>query len=847
MLLLWLPAAVFVWWRWKHSIADLSSRRRIASLLVRLLLLLALALGLAGLEFRGSSDELAVAFLVDRSRSVDATAEAEARAYLESAEASRPRGTRATVIEFAEDVRTPVPLGSSELRLPEETALTGRDQSDLRAAIQVATAVLPATSERRIVVLSDGKLTGEAAPDELASRADGAEIDTFRLTGSETPEVAVSQLEFPGGVEANAPFDGSVEVFSNAERPGVVRIYRDQLLVAEENVQLEAGANRIELDDLRGGDGFSVFEVRVESPEDTVSENNVGRAVVASSGKPRALVIDPEPENLGAFTQAIRNEGFEADVRPPEGFPQDASELRNFDLVVLSDTPVIELEEASLNRLATWVREEGGGLLMAGGQGSFGAGGYRGAAIEKLLPVSFENQDRIDSPVAALMVILDRSGSMAAMVEGRTKMSLADEGAVQALELLQPKDLFGLNAVDTRTHVVAPLSKAVNKPETADRIRRVTSSGGGIYVFTALADAFRSLRDAEASIKHIILFADAADAEEKATDAGSALDLASAMLGSRITTSVVALGREKDTDVEFLRNLSERGGGRFYLTENALNLPRLFSIEAVRATQSSAVERPFFASEAAPSDLTSGIRWPESPLLLGFNKTEIKPGADLLLETEDGYPLLAVWRAGLGRAAAFTSDIKNRWASEWQVWPEAGKFWAQLARGLARPRESGRLTSKFVDRGDRLALQVHASAPDGMPLDGLDLQVVTDQEAAQALRQTGPGKYEVEFPETESLLATVIDRDTGKGQQVAWSIPTSSEFRIDDGAATLAGLSEISGGQTNSDPATVWRRGGTGVSGWRDLSPWFFVLAIVLLPIDIAIRRWPVREFAVAA
>jgi len=847
ILLLWVAVVPFVWWRWKNSLADLGPTRRITSLVVRLALLLAVAIGLAGVGFRGTSDELAVAFLVDRSRSLDEAAQDEARAYLESAQASRPSGTQATVIEFAGDVSTRVPLGVSELRLPEEAALENRDASDLQGGLQVAAAVLPATAERRIVVLSDGKVTGVGQSEELAAAAGGAGVDAFVLQGASGAEVAVSRMDFPAGVEAGAPFDASVEIFSDGARPATVRIYQDQLLVREESINLEEGANSLTLEDLRGGDGFAAFEVHVESPEDRVLQNNVGRSVVASSGRPQVLIIDPEPENVSAFSEAIRNEGFEVDVRPPDGFPRDSAELRNFDLVVLSDTPILELDDRSLDDLRRWVHEEGGGFLMAGGQGSFGAGGFRGAAVEKLLPVSFENQDRIDSPVAALMVILDRSGSMAAMVEGRTKMSLADEGAVQALELLQPKDLFGLNAVDTRTHVVAPLSKAINKAETADRIRQVTSSGGGIYTFTAMADAFRSLRDSEAAIKHIILFADAADAEEKATDAGSALDLASAMLGSRITTSVVALGREKDSDVEFLRSLSERGGGRFYLTDNALNLPRLFSIEAMRATQSSAVERPFFASAAAPSDLTTGVSWPESPLLLGFNKTELKPGADLLLQTEDGYPLLAVWRSGLGRAAAFTSDIKNRWGSEWQTWPEAGKFWSQLARGLARPQESGKLTSVVEPRGDRLALRVEAASPDGTALDGLDLQVVTDQEETEVLRQVGPGVYETEFPSSEALLATVVDRETGKTARVAWSTATDAEFRIGDGAKALEGLVAIAGGQVNSDPAAVWRRAGSAVTGWRDLSPWFFALAIILLPIDIAIRRWPVREFAVAA
>jgi hypothetical protein len=40
--------------------------------------------------------------------------------------------------------------------------------------------------------------------------------------------------------------------------------------------------------------------------------------------------------------------------------------------------------------------------------------------------------------------------------------------------------------------------------------------------------------------------------------------------------------------------------------------------------------------------------------------------------------------------AAFTSDAKARWASEWLGWPGYGKFWGQIARMLVRPPKRSR-------------------------------------------------------------------------------------------------------------------------------------------------------------
>jgi uncharacterized membrane protein len=153
------------------------------------------------------------------------------------------------------------------------------------------------------------------------------------------------------------------------------------------------------------------------------------------------------------------------------------------------------------------------------------------------------------------------------------------------------------------------------------------------------------------------------------------------MVSAKITTSVVALGAETDKDTTFLRQLADRGNGRFYLTNDATSLPQIFSTETMKVTQSSMVEEPFLAAPATPSPLTAGIDWAEAPLLLGYNTTRPKPTAELLLGTERGEPLLATWRYGLGQAAAFTSDAKSRWASEWLGWPGYGKFWAQIVRG----------------------------------------------------------------------------------------------------------------------------------------------------------------------
>jgi len=80
-----------------------------------------------------------------------------------------------------------------------------------------------------------------------------------------------------------------------------------------------------------------------------------------------------------------------------------------------------------------------------------------------------------------------------------------------------------------------------------------------------------------------------------------------------------------------------------------------------------------------------------APTLLGYVETQPKPACEVVLTSKEGDPLLAWWRCGAGRSAAFTSDAQSRWAAAWLRWDGFGPFWTQLARHVMRPNPSGNL------------------------------------------------------------------------------------------------------------------------------------------------------------
>ena len=178
---------------------------------------------------------------------------------------------------------------------------------------------------------------------------------------------------------------------------------------------------------------------------------------------------------------------------------------------------------------------------MTGGKASFGPGGYHRSALEDVLPVSMEVRQEQRKFALAMAIALDRSGSMQMTVpSGEIKMDLANLGASAAVELLGPADSVAVIAVDSAPHVVVPLSSAEDREGITARIRAIESMGGGIYTSTAIHAAARELAVAVQTNKHIVIFADAADAEEPGDYATFVPDLVSA----GVTVSVIGLGSE---------------------------------------------------------------------------------------------------------------------------------------------------------------------------------------------------------------------------------------------------------------------------------------------------------------
>ena len=227
---------------------------------------------------------------------------------------------------------------------------------------------------------------------------------------------------------------------------------------------------------------------------------------------------------------------------------------------------------------------------------------------------------------------------------------------------------------------ISPLTSASEKDRICDEVRRIQSMGGGIFTYTALVTAAKMVQESEKGTRHIVLFADAADAEEP----GDYERLLDTLKPLGITVSVIGLGSESDSDAAFLKDVAARGKGRIHFTASADELPRLFAQEAITVARSSFITEPTAARALPDMVLLGELPASAFPSLDGYNLTYLRPGATMGVVTTDEYkaPVLAFWHRGLGRVASLTAEVDGQYSQRLNAWKDFQGFAVGLGRWL---------------------------------------------------------------------------------------------------------------------------------------------------------------------
>jgi hypothetical protein len=235
------------------------------------------------------------------------------------------------------------------------------------------------------------------------------------------------------------------------------------------------------------------------------------------------------------------------------------------------------------------------------------------------------------------------------------------------------------------------------------------------------------------------------------------------------------------------------------------------------------------------------------PPLLGYNGATPKGTARVVLSTPRGDPLLATWQYGLGRAAAWTSDLKGQWAADWVAWGEFSRFAAQLVGWtLPAPRVEG-IAAEATLEDDRAVIRVEATDDAGRPRNFLDATATLigpDLSVVEAeLSQVGAGRYEarvdVARPGTYLVRMGIQEGDEPLGQQtLGLVVPYSPEYRVGGTNRTLLGeLARLTGGGVLPEPVAAFIHNLPAADQAREIWASLLLIAALLFPLDVAVRR----------
>ncbi len=848
------------------------------------MLLILLGLTLADPRMLKSTDQVNLFFCLDRSESVGTKSEQAAMAFMEQAITDMEQDDQAGLIVFGKQ-----PSLETELK-SDFTPQTIRSQVDtnftnLYEALQLALGKLPQAGKSRIVLLSDGNQNlNDMFEIAYLAASLGVEIYPVPLSSwFEENEVFLEQVESPDTMPLDTPFEVRVIIVSAKEGDAELILFKNDSLMANKPVTLRAGKNVFRFKDAIDEQGFFLYKAVLNAPQDQVFRNNEGLAFTRGTKKSTVLYLsslsererefpswerqgvgkdrselheslDPPPNlsqegDLAAaprevgtqpLLEVLRIQGIEVIQKPLDEFPRSLHGFLEYSAIILDNVPAQAFSFSDMDNIETYVRDIGGGLLMLGGDKSFGAGNYAGTPVEKALPVQMDIPSTLEYPGFCLILVLDHSSSMEASLGGKNKLEGAKIAAFSSVEMLNPTDKVGVLAFDTSFTWIVPIALASERLGIAQQLSKL-DAGGGTDLYPALVEAYDKLKPVQSARKHIIVLSDGLTRESDFPE------LVQSMRSDQITLSTVALGSSADR--QLMRSLARMGGGRTYYTDNVDSVPRIFVGETKIAARDVVVEKPIAPQAVTPNEMLAGIPTGDLPPVRGMVLTHPKSTARVLFNTAEG-PLLAAWQYGLGRSAALTSDLSGRWGKEWVEWEHYAQFVSQMVKWTQRKETSQRYTTRIERKGEQAAFRVVVQDAQNRYVNHLNLtlNVLSPSKTGTdvVLEQVAPGTYRGSFSAAEigeyylNLLS--INKDGEADSRIfGYGIPYTDEFTTRsvnlDALERLAAITRGNVLHFDEQPEHLFTAGSDTREYGLRLWPYLALAFVTLLILDVATRK----------
>ncbi|MFY7817297.1 MAG: VWA domain-containing protein [Akkermansiaceae bacterium] len=790
------PTLLIAGWFWKN----LEIYRPL-----RMVLIAVSAFLLADPSIRKQQDALDLYVLLDRSESTEDLVDQGLPEWQRLLEKSKPSSRdELHMINYAAEI---APLGA------DGAVFTGsRKLTRTNLALQTIATLAKEDKPARVLLFTDGYSTEPLHEATAQLQARGIPVDFRLIRENIQNDFRVARLDFPDRVQAGEPFLLSVTVRGSKDGDVPLTLMRNQQPLTETKVTLTNGVGKVEFTDRIPRAGSFEYSAQITPLEDQHSGNNRLSRWIEITGGPRVLLVTRYQDD--PLAKILTSLNFTVEI-VSELSQLSAGKLSGTRAVILNNVPAHEVPKAFLEALPFYVYEQGGGLMMAGGDRSFGSGGYFESAIDPLLPVSMELKSEHRKLAVALAIVMDRSGSMGVSVApGKTKIDLANQGAVNAIQLLGNMDQVAVIAVDSEPETFVPITQINGKQEALCKVvRKVQSSGGGIYVYEGLKAGWDALKKSNAGTRHLILFTDTADTEEP----GDYKRLIKQMTDQGATISVIGMGTPADPDAKLCEEIAKLGKGRMFYSDKPMDIPKIFAQETVTIARSAFIEDPTKTKQTG--------RWAEvSPQPLqwlgavdGYNLSYAREDSTVSLVSSDEYlaPLVATARRGLGRTAAISFPLGGKKSDATRQWPEYANFLQTTTRwlmgldlppgiGLKQQSEGSRLTLNLLYDPELWSEQFQSNPP--------KIRILESNADSQSYdlpwRRIAPGRFSVSRDLEEGAIVR------GAIQVGTYAIPfgpitlgSSIEWAFEPEAISeLRAASKQTGGRELLDLTSAWLR-----------------------------------------
>jgi uncharacterized membrane protein len=875
VLLLAVPACVFLVWLQYYTLSGISRGRMWLAYLLRSAMVVLIALALAGLQMFIQRDALTVIFALDVSKSIPESERQRALDFIRKTRSLMKENDEAGLVVFgglASAEKTPKAIFEVP-PLNQLTSVIDPNATNIQRAFSTAASTFDESTRRRLIVFTDGRQTAGNALDELKRLvSQGIDVWIVPLKNGNTAEMLIEKITVPSELLWEQVFDAHVFVWSNVKSQVLVSLYPGDKAGTHAKisklVDVVPGKNHVIFPGLQMHSGgakeiHAVIEPRPE--DDTLSENNEAYAFTDVQTESRVLLMTSDIKEVQDLLTQLEGEKIALDVRTPASLPNNPDEYRAYDCIILANLARGFLSNGHMEVIESCVKDQGAGLIMIGGDQSFGAGGYLGTPIENALPVNMQLKNIKAMPSGALCIVLHTCEFGEGNAWGK-KITKA------AINVLSPQDYAGVidyEGMGGESWIFKPTQLTARKQWMFGLIDG--SEPGDMVsldrIFSMAVNELAKLQ--KVSKKHMIVIT---DADPQPPQPGTV----AAAKNAGISISAVSIFPHGSADIAALKDVCSRTGGSYYSANDPKKLPQIFIKEAAVVRKSLI----YPAEGGPPVPVLLGVPGPtlkdfgtHFPSVRAMVITEPKDLAELqLYAIHDGEkaPILSSWRYGLGTSFAFTSDSSKRWAPDWVSWQAYKKFWTNILRDASRKRmpsnhtvttriEDGKV-HVVVEAFDKKGENINFSKLTGNAIDPKGPKGEEGNIHTLNFVMTDAGKYEAVFPaEKQGAIAiTIVDQsDPRHPQSIVTGVANSysAEFahnENDDALlrdmgdfATTGGPIKFKESRLKDLTALSQKPLETGIF-LHDLPPArqpsdlfkrLLIAAICLFPLDVAVRR----------